>query len=307
MRQSDRVGLDRPNVWGNPIGRPDHRLRPGSAGSVRVYDNKTPFVSHVGHIARNFDEDERTPLDGVSGPRRTVSDESICVPVVGVEKSGLDFVVERTRPVSNPGLGVGRFAEGVSAGGNPWMGKEAVGKDRGLSCWSGTDAVTKLAHASAVEKVSSGRWRSKQVMDGNRVDIEVISHPEAQIGKVYGVLNRCVHGNVDVVDRRESREEILVRQMEKSLIVNDGVHDGGRALPVYERVVPPFYSDVHGNQIYNEGHQPSRVGGDFVRSELQQTLNAESFEGPKLNLLPRSRPSVSVEPLPTNYKQVCHI
>lgn len=315
VRQSDRVGLDRPNVWGNPIGRPDYRLRPGSAGSVRVFDDKSPFISHVSRIGRNFDEDERTPLDGVSGPRRTVSDDSICVPVVGVERSGVDFVVERSRPVSNPGLGVGGFAGGVSGessvGGNPWMRKEAVGKDRGVSCWSGTgtgtDVVTKLAHASALEKVSSGRWHSKQVADGNRVDIEVISHPEAQIGKGYGVLDRHVYGNVDVVDRRDLHEEILVRQMEKSLIVNDGVHDGGRALPVYERAAPPFYSGVQENRMYDEGHQPSRIVGNFVRSDLQQTLNAESSERPKLNLLPRSIPSVSVEPPPTNYKQVCHI
>lgn len=310
VRQSDRVGFDRPNVWGNPIGRPDHRLRPGSAGSVRVYDDKTPFMSHVSHIGRNFDEDERTPLDGVSGPRRTVSDESIRVPVVGVE-SGLDFGVERSRPVSNPGVGVGRFGDGESrvgsrADGNPWVRKEVVGKDRGVSCWSGTDAVTKLAHASALEKVSSGRWHSKQLADGNRVDIEVISHPETQFGtrvEGYGVFDRHVHGNADVVDRRDLDEGVLGRQMEKSLIVDDGIHDGGRALPVYERAVPSFYSDVQENRIYDEGHQLSRVVGNFVRSELQQTLHPELSERPKLNLLPRSVPSETVEPPLTNYKQ----
>ncbi|XP_074328914.1 uncharacterized protein LOC141666673 [Apium graveolens] len=324
VRQSDRVGL---NVWG-PIGRGDYRLRPGSASSVRLFDHKRSFMTHIG---RNFDEDDRTPLDGVSGPRRTVSDDSICVPVVGVEKSGVEFVVEGTRPVSNPGLGVGRFVGGGSVGGNPWMMNEMVGKDRGVSCWSGTgigmgtDVVTKLTHASAVEKVSSGRWHSKQVADGNPVDIEVISHPGAQIvkgygmfdwhvhgnvddmrdlpqiGKGYGVFDWHVHGNVDVVDKRDLNEEILVRQMEKNLVFNDGVHEGGRVLPVYERAAPPFYSDVQENRIYDEGHQASRAVGNFVRSELQQTLNAESSERPKLNLLPRSMPSV--EPPPTNYEQ----
>ncbi|XP_075523182.1 uncharacterized protein LOC142555919 isoform X2 [Primulina tabacum] len=59
------------------VGRSDNRLRPASAGSARNLDDKTPFLSHNAQIGRNFDEDERKPLDGVSGPRRTISDVNI--------------------------------------------------------------------------------------------------------------------------------------------------------------------------------------------------------------------------------------
>lgn len=309
VRPSDRVGFERPNVWGvNSIGRSDYRLRPGSAGSVRAFDDKTPFLNH---IARSkFDEDERTPLDGVSAPRRTVSHESICVPVVGVE-SGVDCLVERNRPVSNPGGMCGaRLSGETRMGKNPWaMRKEAVGKDQGMSSWSGPDAATKLAHASALEKVSSGRWHLKQLSEGNQVDIEVISHPEPHIEtrlKGYDTLDWHVHGNVDVLDKSDSHKATLVRPMEKSLIVDDGICHGGRALPVQERAVPTIYSDVQENQIYDDGYQPSRFVGNYVRSESQQMLHPDSSERPKLNLLPRLRPSESVEPPPTNCKQVWH-
>ncbi|KAL2484004.1 eukaryotic translation initiation factor-related [Forsythia ovata] len=76
-RPADRGSLDQQSLWGNSMGRSNHRLRPASAGSARNFDDKTPFLSHSAHIGRNFDEDERKPLDGLPGPRRTVSDESI--------------------------------------------------------------------------------------------------------------------------------------------------------------------------------------------------------------------------------------
>ena len=75
VRPSDRSGFDRHTSWGNPTGRPDYRSRPNSSPATRNFDDKTPFLAHTVHIGRNFDEDERKPLDGVSAPRRTVSDE----------------------------------------------------------------------------------------------------------------------------------------------------------------------------------------------------------------------------------------
>lgn len=80
VRPSDRSGYDRGTSWGNAMGRPDHRARPNSSPATRHFDNKTPFLTSSVHIGRNFDEDERTPLDGVSAPRRTISDESFWAP-----------------------------------------------------------------------------------------------------------------------------------------------------------------------------------------------------------------------------------
>uniref|UniRef100_F6I237 Uncharacterized protein n=1 Tax=Vitis vinifera TaxID=29760 RepID=F6I237_VITVI len=85
VRPSDRSGFDRHTSWGNPTGRPDYRSRPNSSPATRNFDDKTPFLAHTVHIGRNFDEDERKPLDGVSAPRRTVSDENINVPLTRVE------------------------------------------------------------------------------------------------------------------------------------------------------------------------------------------------------------------------------
>lgn len=291
MKPSDRVGFDRPNVWG----RNDHRLRPGSAGSVRTFDDKTPFSGHVMHIGRNFDEDERTPLDGVS--RRVDREES-----VGVELGGSERVV--SRPSS--GSYAARFAEGVGSGSrvggymnvggmNPWgLRKDGVVRDQVPALWSAPDAATKLAHASALEKVSSGRWRSNQVND-NRVDVEVITHPEQRVG--YGFMGYGVE------EMKESPEAIMVRHVEQSLVLDDGLR-GGKTLPVHERVVPPIYSDVkeRNHQIYDDGHHTSHDVGKYVRSDPPEP----SSERPKLNLLPRSRPIDNVEPTPADYKQVVY-
>ncbi|MCD7445891.1 hypothetical protein HAX54_015616 [Datura stramonium] len=52
VRPSDRSGFDRQASWGNSMGRPEHRLRPGSAGATRNFDEKTPFLSHNAPIGR---------------------------------------------------------------------------------------------------------------------------------------------------------------------------------------------------------------------------------------------------------------
>ncbi|WOG85271.1 hypothetical protein DCAR_0104459 [Daucus carota subsp. sativus] len=306
VKPSDRVGFDRPNVWG----RNDPRLRPGSAGSIRTFDDKTPFSPHVMHVGRNFDEDERTPLDGVS--RRVVSEES-----VGVDLRGSERLVVSPSLSPSPSVGsyAARFTEGVGSGSrtgfrnvggsgirgegmNPWgVRKDEGGRDQVPVLWSAPDAATKLAHASALEKVASGRWRSNQLND-DRVDIEVINHLEPRIESRFT--------GYGVQEMRESREAVMVRHVEQSLVVDDGICAGGQPIPVHERVVPPIYSEVEerNHRIYDNGYQPSRDGGKFVRSELQQMLPPEpSSERPKLNLLPRSMPIDTAEPTPADYKQ----
>lgn len=328
VRPSDRVGFDRPTAWGSPIGRADHRLRPGSAGGVRNFDDKTPFLPHTTHIGRNFDEDERTPLDGVSGPRRTVSDESIRALGVRSEPK-LDHMEPNNRPVSNPSSYAARFAEGVNtpnfsgsrmndqnvngnigqavvgSSPNAWgLKKDVVVQEQVPVPWSAPDAATKLAHASALEKVSSGRWHSKQ-LSNHQIDVEVIRHPETESEthfQGYGMYIRNINENMDVQVGRESHEAALVRHAERSLTVDDGIQVGGKDIPVYERARSPMYSEMkeRNHPIYADGLQPPPNVGKFGGSVLQP---AETLERPKLKLLPRSRPLENVEPPPIDYKQ----
>ncbi|KAJ6769687.1 hypothetical protein OIU79_020530 [Salix purpurea] len=79
IRSHDWTGHDRPNSWGGRMSRPDHWVRPHSSPATRHCDDKTPFLSRNIRIDRNFDEEERKPLDGFSGSRRTFSDESFQV------------------------------------------------------------------------------------------------------------------------------------------------------------------------------------------------------------------------------------
>ncbi|KAK2965045.1 hypothetical protein RJ639_029509, partial [Escallonia herrerae] len=337
VRPLDRGGLDWAVPWGNPVGRSDHRLRPGSAGAVRSLDEKTPFLTHSVHIGRNFDEDERKPLDGMSAPRRTVSDESIHPIPVRLEPK-LDYsstVGGISRPVSNPeaqlssggakssyaaahvgmqsqNFSGSRPAWGVNnqnasgsseqaVGGshlNAWgMRKEvAVGVgDRGPMTWSAPDAVSKLAHASALEKVSSGRWHSKQPMH-HPVDVEVIGHPETEILHASNVMN--------VPGGREFHDVTLARHAERSLAIDEAVPVGGKELPSYERPRSPLYSETKDRNppFYPDGVQPARLAGKSGGPELPMPVPSESSDRPKLKLLPRSKPYESSEPY-VDYKQ----
>ncbi|KAM7525186.1 hypothetical protein LguiA_015088 [Lonicera macranthoides] len=327
VRPSDRVGFDRQTPWGNPMGRPDHRLRPGSAGTQRNFDEKTPFLTPSTRIGRNFDEDERKPLDGGSAPRRTVSDDSIPALPIRVEPKS-DYV--SGRPGSTPGSQfsggtassyAARFVEPVhvsesrslglnlnhhSIGGNngpvgggsypnAWgLRKDAVavgGAEAAPPSWSAPDAATKLAHASALEKVSSGRWHSKQPqpVHHRNVDVEVIRHPETESGAYsmgHSLYYKSTH---DATDLRTGREFNAV---------------DGKELLVYNRTMSPIYSETKERraQMYVDVEQPPRNAGKFVGSELQSPVLSESVERPKLKLLPRSKPSENVESY-FDYKQ----
>ncbi|KAI3741082.1 hypothetical protein L1987_58749 [Smallanthus sonchifolius] len=301
VRPLNHVGFDRHTSWTNPMGRQDQRLRPGSAGAVRTYDDKTPFLTQNVQIGRNFDEDERKPLDRGSTPRRMVSDENIRggVPVRQGPKSDYSLAGNAsTRPATTPlsqfpggdtgGSYAARFSEAanVSSGRsyvksegrslgpsnsnvgvesrvsgplpNAWgPRKVAVGISEPVATsWSVPDAATKLAHASALEKVSSGRWLSNQ---NKQIDVEVIRHPEPEAkmqskGNAYTTIS---YGSTDVINDG--------MPMARTSTHSDGV-----------QVQPP--------------HSGGTLGGSVV-TEL-----------PKLKLLPRSKPVDSIEPL-VAYKQ----
>ncbi|KAK2990980.1 hypothetical protein RJ640_005462 [Escallonia rubra] len=345
VRPLDRGGLDRAVPWGNPVGRSDHRLRPGSAGAVRSLDDKTPFLTHSVHIGRNFDEDERKPLDGMSAPRRTVSDESIHPIPVRLEPK-LDYsstVGGISRPFSNPeahlssggakssyaAAHVGMQSQNFSGSRPAWgvnnqnasgSSEQAVGGshlnawgmrkevvvgvgDRGPMTWSAPDAVSKLAHASALEKVSSGRWHSKQPMH-HPVDVEVIGNLETEIEVQSSMYDLHASNVMNVPGGREFHDVTLARHAERSLAIDEAVPVGGKELPSYERPRSPLYSETKDRNppFYADGVQLARLAGKSGGPELPMPVPSESSDRPKLKLLPRSKPYESSEPY-VDYKQ----
>ncbi|KAE8734226.1 putative E,E-alpha-farnesene synthase [Hibiscus syriacus] len=91
------------------------------------------------------------------------------------------------------------------------------------SAWSEQSAASKLAHASALEKVSSGRWQSKQSLQVQK-DVEVGKHSEVENGlpsQGYGdeMYSRMSLG--------EYSDVTLARHVEKGLNIEEGIHGGG--------------------------------------------------------------------------------
>ncbi|KAG5622780.1 hypothetical protein H5410_007998 [Solanum commersonii] len=347
IRPSDRGGFDRQASWGNPMGRPEHRLRPGSAGATRNFDEKTPFLSNNAPIGRNFDEDERKPLDGSSGPRRTVSDESIRAlpsrvePKAEYSVTGMVGSGQVSAPPSqNPRGAASWFNESTSMGAstkgsvggsgrsvssrnvsassaqvvagsypNAWGLRKDVAsaKESASAPWSAPDAESKLAHASALEKVTSGRWHSKQQIH-SQMDVEVVKHQDTEKELYYhgsATVNDSVYNMPDVVGGPEYSDQVLVVHAERNLVLTDGVNGFNKELPARERARSPLFMEA------NERKTSSNVTGlqrphNVVSSggyEMQSPASSEPSERPKLKLLPRSKPLENLEQS-IDYKQV---
>ncbi|GMY37110.1 hypothetical protein FCV25MIE_32352 [Fagus crenata] len=317
VRPSDRSGYDRPNPWGNPMGRPDHRSRPHSSPATRHLDDKTPFLTHTSHIGRNFDEDERKPLDGVSTPRRTISDDNIRVTSARVElkpeygpsgsSSGRQGLAPSGTVKSYAGkvnevasVGVNSQNLGGSSGGHPnaWAArKEAAGVNEPVqqAALSGQSAVLKFAHASALEKVSSGRWQSKQSIQ-YQADIEVVRSSDTEVGFQSKNFRSGSYESLDVAGGREYYDGTLARQAERGLNIEDGVRVGRKELQDHERAVAPIYSELKERTPILMDRTPlARNDGKPGGSELHPPVPLDPSERPKLKLLPRSRPLESSE------------
>lgn len=304
IRPSDRSGFDRQipaSAWGNPIGRPDHRLRPGSSGATRSFDEKAAFLSHPPHIGRNFDEDERKPFDGgvAAVSRRSVreDDGGVRPPSMGRSDpnpkpdSGkvASLAWSGSAPASQPPVAVVRGVAaansqipggngGAGSAPNAWgMRREVVEPAPSLTL-TGPSAVSKFAQASALEKISSGRWQSKPALasvNHHVPDVEVISYSESEAGDVrFGCGDQFCGIEYDGTRGR----------------FGEG---GGRD-----------FSD--GSVFYSDGIRPPSTEGKLGGSQLQSQLQAplEASERPKLRLLPRSKPLESPETHVGDYKQV---
>lgn len=330
VRPADRPGYDRQNSWGNPMGRSDHRLRPSSSGSIRNLDDKTPFLTNSANIGRNFDEDERKPLDGALGPRRTVSDESFRAPSVRSEPrgevgrlsghQGLGPVVVpqvggvsansySVRVVEGGHVGVNsRPLSGGNAGGgsypNAWgVRKETVAVAETVSSpWTaGQNTVSKFAQASALDQISSGRWQTKPIHQ--QADVEVIRRSESP-NSLYGRENDSYTGvNVPIASERDYYEASLARHVERGLAIDEGFHGGVKEMPNVESMHSPILSDGKDKSsvLYiNEG-QPAYPDSKYGGFESQP--HAEGSERPRLKLLPRSKPVEVPEPSGIDYIQ----
>lgn len=324
VRPSDRVGYDRPATWGNPMGRPDHWSRPHTSPATRHYDDKSLFLPHTAPIGRNFDEDERKPLDGSSAPRRTISDESIRAPLpsrVEVKRSS-SLSRQVAAPVSPVNVNsysarlteathVGNNSQslGVSSGGgghpNVWSMRKEVASaiESEQSAWASANAVSKLAHASALDKVSSGRWQTVHY----QTEVEAV-RPTKVEGRPHAYINS---NRIDTVFEKEHSDEMLARHAERGLVIDNQMQGGGRnELLEHERSGVHKYSDVRPRSVaqFSDGVQPARTDGKAVGSESQHPIASEPIERPKLKLLPRTKPLESSEPSviePTQgYRQV---
>ncbi|XP_065877387.1 uncharacterized protein [Euphorbia lathyris] len=315
---SEWSGYDRPNSWGGPMGRPDHRARPNSSPATRHFDDKTPFLSHTAHIGRHFDEDERKPLDGGSTPRRTVSDDSFQVmpnrvelrpePLPSGRMSGSAAVSQVSRSysgrVSEGANNVGASAPNVGQGSggashpNVWAARKelAVGVSEPVqSAWSGASAVSKLANASALEKVSSGRWQSKHSIQ-HQVEVEVIEHLEWE--KDVGSRSQDVYADnrivaVAGVEYSDATFATLARHVERGLALEDGIQSGRKEYVDNERIKATSYSPLKEKTV--ERAQPFRADVRFSGSDLQSPVHSETSERPKVKLLPRSKPLEGLE------------
>ncbi|XP_024930769.3 uncharacterized protein LOC107421413 [Ziziphus jujuba] len=329
IRPSDRSTFDRSNSWVNPTGRSDHRSRPHTSPATRHLDDKAPFLSDTAHIGRNFDEDERKPLDGVSAPRRTISDESIRVnparaelkqessptgaglrgrqgwaptpqPPSGTVNSYSGKVNEVTRGgLNSPNLD-SNVGQGGASGAHPnaWAAKKeaAVGvAEQVQSAWPAPSAASKLAHASALEKVSSGRWQSKH-SSHFQADVEVMRSSEVESGSHSKSVSNSSHNRVDVTGG-DYYDANLAGHAERGLTIDGSVQGVRKELPDYERARAPLNSDVKERNItsYNDRRQPDHVDGKFSGPEHQSSTLSDSTMRPKLRLLPRTKPVEGLE------------
>ncbi|KAJ0110584.1 hypothetical protein Patl1_02090 [Pistacia atlantica] len=223
-------------------------------------------------------------LDYVSSVR--TSDRSVSSPSSVTNSSplrvggGNHFTVNTPTPISNSGQGISNLNFpstnndlGVNnSQPNAWgvrkdlMAVEEIVKP---SVLNGPDALSKIAQASALEKVSSGMWQSKKPS-------QLLPHLLNSSDN-----NNNVSGVVDVISERAKNGTSQGSQVVTGQIVEDGTKGGLRELP------KTYIQEV-------------RTGATSGESLLSAAPPLEKSDRPKLKLLPRSGP---LDASAYNYRQ----
>jgi hypothetical protein len=134
--------------------------------------------------------------------------------------------------------------------------------------------VTKFAQASALEKVSSGLWQSKNPGD-------LLPH------LIYSQESGASH-SVDVGRERGDYDTARGSQAESGWVTGDRNQGGGRTMSNYRR----GQSRMHSEEV------PT---GGAVGSQTRSVMPLEASDRPKLNLLARTKPLERPE---NDYRQV---
>ncbi|KAL5793972.1 hypothetical protein ACOSP7_002566 [Xanthoceras sorbifolium] len=279
------------------LGRSDLRPRPNSSGATRNLDEKVSFLSHPTPTGQNFDEDERKPLNGSSVSRQTINDVSFQTSSLIPQETKQDYVSSaRTfdRPVSSPSSGASSSSlrvGGNSVAVNSQTSISSAGQGiKNLNTLSGIngqvvnnsrpnawglrkevttvnetvqapDALSKIAPVSALEKVSSGMWQSKNPS-------QFLPH---LLHSRNNNSDNNMYGDVNVVNERVAYDASLESQDERGQIAEDGTRGKGIELP----------------NLYTE---EVNIEANSGRSLPPPAHTPEMSERPKLKLLPRSGP-----------------
>ncbi|KAG6392291.1 hypothetical protein SASPL_146505 [Salvia splendens] len=141
-------------------------------------------------------------------------------------------------------------------------------KEPAAAAWSAPEAETKLAHASALEKISSGRWSSNQQMNPQK-DAAVFGHPETEGN--YQDVGLVVHAERSLTFHGGGREVPQAYDRAKSAVRVDS----------YEKSTPATANVQRYEQTSDNLHMEDNL-------EVKNSIVGDRApERPKLNLKPR--------------------
>ncbi|XP_010458545.1 PREDICTED: uncharacterized protein LOC104739789 isoform X1 [Camelina sativa] len=293
-----KIATDRPVFdrapWGTSGGRPDQRTRPSSSHTIRTFDDKSLFLPHTANIGRNFNEDERKPLDGHSSPRRMFSDDIFRVSRPEVKTDSV-LAGRHGGWSATAGAFPGKVNDVThSVTGNVWTGRKEVSvanNDPGQSPWTTQPAVSNLVHSSALDQLSSGRWQSKLLVP-SQMDFDVVKHSEIE-SRGFKTNSLVLNQGVESHGTR----------IEQGLVAGEGIQGGKKVSPESEKIPGPTYLDVKEARIVSNSSNKPHPNYSDVRPAghlVQSTAPSEVVERPKLNLLPRTKPLENIIEKPVN-------
>ena len=131
--------------------------------------------------------------------------------------------------------------------------------------WFEQSVVSKLARASAVEKVFSSRWQSTPSLQYQQ-DIDVGKHSGTENGLHSLGYDDKMFKRMNAMGGREYSDMTLARHVEKGFNIEYGIHGGRKELPGYEGNHGLNYLELKEKKsiIYGEGVQSPRFDGYLV-------------------------------------------